>query len=141
MPALFQPQEEQMKPELTYLVWVTTLTAVMWIPYILDRMMTWGLLDTVGYPQNPKAQSPWAVRMKAAHANAVENLIVFAALVLTAQLAGVSNNMTVMACMIYFWARVVHFLAYTFRLPWIRTLGFVAGFAAQMMLVWQILAG
>ena len=55
-----------MKAELTYLVWVTTLTALMWIPYILDRIFVWGLMDTVGYPENPKPQSPWARRMKGA---------------------------------------------------------------------------
>jgi uncharacterized MAPEG superfamily protein len=133
--------EEAMKAELMYLVWVTTLTALMWIPYILDRLSVWGLLDTVGYPENPKPQSPWARRMKAAHANAVENLVVFAALVLAAQAAGVSNSATVMACVVYFWARVVHFLAYALRLPWVRTLAFTVGFLAQMTLAWQLLAG
>jgi hypothetical protein len=56
---------------------VTILTALLWIPYILDRIAVWGLTDTVGYPENPKPQSPWARRMKAAHTNAVENLAVF----------------------------------------------------------------
>jgi uncharacterized MAPEG superfamily protein len=130
-----------MKAELMYLVWITTLTALMWIPYILDRLLVWGLMDTVGYPDNPKPQSPWARRMKAAHGNAVENLVVFAALVLAAQAAGISNNATVMACAVYFWARVVHFLAYTFRVPWVRTLAFTVGFLAQIALAWQILAG
>ena len=129
-----------MKAELMYLVWITTLTALIWVPYILDRMATWGLADTVGYPANPKPQSPWATRMKAAHANAVENLVVFAALVLAAQALGVSNSATAAACMVYFWARVVHLLAYTFAVPWVRTLGFAVGFFAQMTLAWQILA-
>jgi uncharacterized MAPEG superfamily protein len=129
-----------MKAEVMYLVWVTTLTALMWIPYILDRLSVWGLMDTVGYPENPKPQSPWARRMKAAHANAIENLVIFAALVLAAQAAGISNSATVMACVVYFWARVVHFLAYTFRLSWVRTLAFTVGFFAQMTLAWQILA-
>ena len=129
-----------MKAEMMYLVWITTLTALIWVPYILDRIATWGLADTVGYPANPKPQSPWAVRMKAAHANAVENLVVFAALVLAAQALGVSNGATAAACMVYFWARVVHLLAYTFAVPWVRTLGFAVGFFAQMTLAWQILA-
>lgn len=127
-----------MKTELMSLVWVTVLTAVIWIPYILDRIMTWGLMDTVGYPANPKPQSPWAARMIKAHDNAVENLVVFAALVLTAHVLGVSNEATVTACCVYFWARVVHLAAYTFRIPWVRTLAFVAGFGSQMTLAWQI---
>jgi len=130
-----------MKAELMYLVWVTTLTALMWIPYILDRLMVWGVMDTVGYPDNPKPQSPLARRMKAAHFNAIENLVIFAALVLAAQAAGISNSATVTACMVYFWARVAHFLAYTFRLPWVRTIAFTVGFLAQMTLALRILAG
>jgi len=68
-----------MKTELLYLVFVTTFTAIIWIPYILDRIAVRGLMDAVGYPENPKPQSPWARRLMAAHANAVENLVVFAA--------------------------------------------------------------
>jgi uncharacterized MAPEG superfamily protein len=128
-----------MKPELTYLAWVTILTALLWIPYILDRIAVWGLTDTVGYPENPKPQSPWARRMKAAHTNAVENLAVFAALVLVANAMGISNGATVVAAALYFWARLVHVAAYTLALPWVRTLAFAAGFAAQAIFAWQLL--
>jgi len=129
-----------MNTELTYLVWITTFTAVMWVPYMLDRIAVWGVMDTVGYPDNPRHQSPWARRMKAAHANAVENLAVFAALVLVAHAAGVSNSATVFACAVYFWARVMHLFAYTVAMPWARTFAFAAGFVAQIILSWQLLA-
>lgn len=128
-----------MKSEIMYLVWVTTLTALIWIPYILNRIAVQGLLDAVGYPENPKPQAKWAQRMLAAHANAIENLVVFAALVLSAHALGVSNSATVLACAVYFWARLVHLLAYTFAVPWVRTLAFAVGFAAQITLAWQLL--
>lgn len=128
-----------MKTELLYLVWVTVLTGVLWIPYILDRIAVWGLVDTVGYPENPKPQSAWARRMMKAHLNAVENLVIFATLVLAAQALNVTNNVTATACVVYFWARVVHLGAYTFALPWVRTLAFAAGFCAQAAIAWQLL--
>lgn len=128
-----------MKPELVHLVWVTALTALMWIPYILDRFAVWGIMDTVGYPENPKPQSAWARRLKSAHANAVENLVVFAALVLVANAVGLSNAATVFAASLYFWARLVHVVAHTLGLPWVRTLGFLGGFAAQAIFAWQLL--
>ena len=128
-----------MKTELLYLTLVTALTGLIWIPYILDRTARWGLADTVGYPAVRKPQSPWAERLMRAHRNAVENLVVFAALVLVAQAAGVGNAATATACIVYFWARVVHLLAYAFAIPWIRTLAFVAGFGAQVTLAWQLL--
>jgi uncharacterized MAPEG superfamily protein len=77
--------------------------------------------------------------MKAGHANAIENLVVFATLVLIANAAGVSNDVTVLACELYFWARLVHVVAYTFAVPWLRTLAFVAGFGCQVALILQVL--
>ena len=129
-----------MKTELLYLVAITTVTALIWVPYVLNRFVVWGLADTVGYPANPKPLAPWAQRLKSAHANAVENLVVFAALVLAAQAAGVSTSATAFAAMLYFWSRIVHLGAYALALPWVRTLGFTGGFVAQMILAWQLLA-
>jgi uncharacterized MAPEG superfamily protein len=128
-----------MTSELTSLIWVTALTAFLWIPYALNTIAVRGLMDAVGYPADPKPLAGWAQKMKAAHANAVENLVVFAALVLIANAAGVSNETTVLACTVYFWSRVVHLLAYTFAIPWVRTLSFVAGFACQVAIILQLI--
>src|SRR5664279_1745164 len=129
-----------MKTELLYLVYVTVFTGLLWVPYILDRIATRGLMDAVGYPDNPKPQSPWAQRLMKAHLNAVENLVVFAALVLAAGVAGVSNSVIAGACIVYFWARVVHAFAYIFAVPWVRTLAFTVGFFAQAAIAWQLLS-
>ncbi|MDX1460936.1 MAG: MAPEG family protein [Xanthomonadales bacterium] len=128
-----------MTDELYYLALVSLLTAVMWVPYILNMIAVRGLAGAVGYPDNPKPLAPWAARMKAAHANAVENLVVFAAVVLVAHVAGVSNEVTVVASALYFWVRVAHFAAYTFRIPWVRTLAFVAGSVCQVLIALQVL--
>jgi uncharacterized MAPEG superfamily protein len=98
-----------------------------------------GLGDAVGYPEDPKPQAPWAQRLQKAHTNAVENLVVFAALVLVAHAAGVSNAAIATASVVYFWARVVHAVAYTFAIPWARTLAFTVGFLAQAAVALQLL--
>jgi len=128
-----------MKTELYYLGLVTIFTGVLWIPYIVDRLLVRGLADAVGYPENPKPQSVWAQRLMKAHANAVENLVVFAALVLLANALGVSGAAIATSSMVYFWARVAHAAAYTFAIPWVRTLAFATGFFAQSCIAWQIL--
>lgn len=125
--------------ELTYLTLVTGLTALMWIPYILNLIIVRGLIDAVSYPANPKPLAPWAQRMKKAHANAIENLVVFGLLVIAAHAADVNNEITALACVIYFWARVVHLVTYTLGIPWVRTFAFAAGFLCQVSLAWQIL--
>ncbi|HVO05351.1 MAG TPA: MAPEG family protein [Burkholderiaceae bacterium] len=129
-----------MKTELLYLTYVTAFTGLLWVPYILDRVAVRGLMDAVGYPENPKPQSPWAQRLIKAHANAVENLVVFAALVLAAQAIGVTSAAVATAAVVYFWARVVHAVAYTFAVPWVRTLAFTVGFVCQAVVAWQIVA-
>jgi uncharacterized MAPEG superfamily protein len=128
-----------MTSELMSLTAVTVLTALLWMPYILNTMAVRGIVDAVGYPEDPKPLSAWASNMKAAHANAIENLVVFATLVLIANAAGVSSASTVMACEVYFWARLLHVASYTFAIPWVRTLSFTVGFGCQMVLAIALL--
>ena len=128
-----------MRTELFYLALVATFTALMWVPYVLNRFAVWGINDTVGYPDNPKPLTPWAERLKRAHANAVENLVVFATLVLVASALGIAGGALATAAMLYFWSRVVHAVAYALKVPWLRTLGFTGGFLAQMWVAMLIL--
>jgi uncharacterized MAPEG superfamily protein len=128
-----------MSPELKYLALSAVLTGLLWVPYILNEIMVRGLMDAVGYPQNPKPLAAWAQRLKGAHYNAVENLVVFAALVLVACVAGIHDPAVATAACVYFWARVVHAVAYTLAVPWVRTLSFVVGFAMQMWIAVVIL--
>ena len=97
-------------------------------------------IDAVGYPDDPKPLAPLGSQNEGMRiTNAIENLVVFAALVLIADAANVSNATTVLACQIYFWARLVHLLAYTFAIPWVRTLAFAAGFFCQIALILQLI--
>jgi uncharacterized MAPEG superfamily protein len=127
-----------MSPELRYLALSALLTGLLWVPYILNEIMVRGLADAAGYPENPKPLAKWAQRLKAAHYNAVENLVVFAALVLVAVVGGLHDPAVATAACVYFWARAVHAVAYTLAVPWVRTLSFVVGFAMQMWVAWLI---
>jgi uncharacterized MAPEG superfamily protein len=130
-----------MTTELLYLAVVTTFTGLLWVPYILNRLMVGkGVLHEIGYPDEPTRLSPWAERLKRAHANAAENLIVFAPLVLVAAIAGITTPATVLACLIYLVARVAHAVSYVFAIPWVRTISFSVGWACQMVLAWALLA-
>ena len=127
-----------MTSELMSLTWVAALSAVMWVPYILNTIAVRGLVTAVGYPDNPAPLADWAQRMKASHYNSVENLVVFATLVLVANAAGISTDVTVLACEIYFWARLVHLLSFTFAVPWVRTLSFAIGWMSMVALLIQM---
>jgi uncharacterized MAPEG superfamily protein len=129
-----------MNTELASLIQVSTFTGLLWMPYVLNRMIVRGIPATVGYPIDPEPLARWAQRLRSAHANAVENLVVFAALVLAARAAGISTAVTAAAGPLYLWSRVAHAVTYTFRVPWLRTLAFLGSFAAQMMIAWELLS-
>jgi uncharacterized MAPEG superfamily protein len=105
---------------------------------VLTVAMT-GLMCAMANPSpSDKAQSPWARRLMAAHTNAVENLIVFAPLVLTARALSIATAVTAFACALYFWSRLAHVVIYTLGIPVLRTLSFAGGFVAQALLVLAI---
>jgi uncharacterized MAPEG superfamily protein len=129
---------------MTSLEWLAAsaiLTAIFWMPYAVERMASLGIINSLK-PVEPKdelEQRLWARRAKRAHYNAVENLVVIATLVLVAQAMGKADDSQVLlATQIYFWARIVHFPALTMGWPGVRTLAFLAGFAAQVIVALRI---
>lgn len=125
-----------MTRELFWLTLTVILTGLMWAPYILNRVMVRGLFGAMANPsRNDKPQAEWANRMMFAHDNAVENLIIFAPLVLILNAIDYSSKWTVLACAVYFWSRVAHLIVYTFGVPILRTLTFTVGFICQVILV------
>ncbi|PZD74871.1 hypothetical protein C1752_00979 [Acaryochloris thomasi RCC1774] len=129
-----------MTTEIFWLTLTVTMTALFWMPYVVNRMLEMGVMGVVGNPASdtvPKAA--WAERMTHAHANAVENLVVFAPLVLGVAIANLSTPTTIAACQLYFFARAAHYVIYTLGIPFLRTVAFAAGFVAQITLAVNIL--
>lgn len=128
-----------MSRELFWLTMTAVLTGILWIPYIIDRIQVRGLMKTMDNPSpKDKPQSPWAQRLYFAHTNAVDNLVVFAPLVLILDSLGRSTQTTAIACAVYFWARLAHAIVYTLGVPVLRTLAFAVGFLAQAALALAI---
>jgi uncharacterized MAPEG superfamily protein len=128
-----------MTRELMWLTLTVILTGLMWVPYILDRVAIRGLMGAMANPsRHDKPQSAWAQRLYFAHSNAVENLVVFAPLVLILDSLGHQTETTAIACAVYFWARLIHVVVYTMGVAVLRTLAFTVGFLAQLALVLAI---
>lgn len=126
--------------EVYWLVLTVLMTALLWIPYILNRMLEQGigaaLWDPYGHTETRKA---WADRMMKAHGNAVENLVVFAPLVILIQMFSLNNDTTAMACMVYFFARLLHYICFTLAVPVLRIIMFATGFFMQLILAFTLL--
>jgi uncharacterized MAPEG superfamily protein len=131
---------EKLNIELFWLVMTVLMTALFWVPYIVNRMKEQGVGAALWDPQgHTRAQARWAERMMRAHENAVENLIIFAPLVLALQVLDISTSVTAGACAAYFFARAVHFVVFTFAVPLLRVVAFLVGFFCQMVLVLTLL--
>ena len=128
-----------MKAELFWLTLTTVLTGLLWVPYILDRAAVRGLMGAMDNPSpRAKPQSGWAVRLMNTHINQVENLVVFGILVLVLDALAISTPLTVLACAVFFWARLAYVVIYTIGIPVLRTLAFTVGFLAEAALVLAI---
>ncbi len=127
-------------PELWVLTVTATATLLMWIPYVTARMSARGLaaiapLDP-GFPREPE----WAERAKRAHANALENLVVFAPVVIVAALVGASTPATILAAQVYLVARLVHYVTHVAGVPYVRTGAFLVGVCATAVIAVAILS-
>jgi uncharacterized MAPEG superfamily protein len=128
-----------MTRELFWLTLTVILTGLLWVPYVVNRAQVRGLSGAMANPsRNDKPHAPWATRLMFAHDNAVENLVIFAPLVLILNAMDYSTSWTVLACAVYFWARLGHIIVYTLGLPVFRTLAFTIAFLAQAVLALAI---
>ena len=128
-----------MSSEFYWLMLTVAMTGLLWAPYVLDRIMVRGTMGAMANPSpNDKPQSAWAVRLQAAHTNTVENLVVFAPLVLVAHALNIHTASTAFACALFFWCRLIYVAVYTAGIPVLRTLAFAGGFVGQVILALAI---
>ncbi len=124
-------------------------TAFMAFPYVLERIARIGMISALGYSadsglggfdQPSETPATWAKRAHAAHRNAIESLPIFAALILVAHAANITGGNTIaLAAMVYFIARIAHYVLYILGVPVLRTLAFVATWASIVFIGYEIL--
>lgn len=127
-----------MKPELTLLVWATLLTVVQAVIAVQGAMMQVGLPALAGNREGLPEIKGWGGRAARAHRNMIENLVLFAALVLAAVAAGKTNDMTLLGAQIFLYARVAYALVYLVGLPWLRTGVWAVSVAGLAMIFLQL---
>ena len=110
-----------MKPELSLLAWSVALAFVQVVTAVQGAMMQVGLPTLAGNREALPEIKGWAGRAQRAQRNMVENLVLFAALVLTAVAAGKTNDMTLLGAQIFFWMRLAYAAVYIAGIPWVRT--------------------
>lgn len=126
----------EMTSSLTYLAWTSALCIVLWLPYVLERIISCGLVTALRYEDNDVEPAKWAQRSHRAHLNLLENLPPFAALVLIANLTGVGVGG---AAAVFFWARVAHAIVHIAGVPYLRTGAFFVSWIAMFSIFFDVI--
>ena len=114
-----------MRPELTLLVWAVALTLVQMLVAAQGAFMQVGPMRLVGNREGMPEITGWGGRASRAHYNMLENLVLFASLVLVAVAVGKTNDMTLLGAQLFFWARVAYAAIYIAGIIWVRTLAWL----------------
>jgi uncharacterized MAPEG superfamily protein len=131
--------ELPMTPELIYLVWSAALTFLLVLIAASGATLQVGLPKLAGNRDALPEITGWAGRAARAHRNMLESLVLFAVLVLVAQITGVHNSMTLLGAQLFFWGRVAHAILYILGIPWLRTAAWAVSVAGLILIFLQLI--
>ncbi len=128
-----------MTPELMYLLWSTILAFVfVMIPAGMGIRENGGMAQAGPRDDLPES-SVTRKRAQRLSQNMLENMVLFAPLVLIANATDVSNANTILGAQIFFYARVAHGVIYLAGWPFIRPLAWLAGVIGMGLIAAQML--
>ncbi|MGD9828301.1 MAG: MAPEG family protein [Hyphomicrobiaceae bacterium] len=128
-----------MKTELWMLIGTVGVLFGLLLVQSLANMATFGIGPSAGNREDiPVAHPGIAGRAERAVRNTIEGMALFAPLVLTAAVAGISNANTVLGAQIFFAARLVYAIVYVVGVPWLRSVVWGVGILGLGLLLMGI---
>ena len=121
------------------LVWSIALAFIQMVVAVSGCVLQVGLPKLAGNRDGLSPMSGWVGRAQRAHLNMLENLVLFAPLVLIADIASRNNAATGLGAQIFFWARLVYAVVYVIGIPWLRTTIWGISVAGMVMIFMQLL--
>jgi uncharacterized MAPEG superfamily protein len=128
-----------MTTELTLLIWAVALTFVQVLVAVAGATLQVGLPRLAGNREGLPELTGWAGRAQRAHWNMIENLPLFAALVLVAHAGGISTSMTVLGAQLFIWARLAYAIIYVAGIPWLRTASWAVSVVGLLLIFLQLI--
>lgn len=110
-----------MSIELKLLVWSCALALAQMVVAAIGAQLQVGLPPLAGNREGMPELTGFAGRAVRAHRNLLESLVLFAALVLVAQVSGKTNATTALGAQLFFWGRLAYAPVYWIGVPWLRT--------------------
>ncbi len=127
-----------MSVELTMLFWAVVLAFCQMFLSVLLTMTQVSMPELAGNREGLAEATGMTGRARRAHRNMLENLVLFATLVLIVELAGLSADYTVLGAQIFVIARLIYAVIYVVGVPWLRTAVWAVSVVGMVMIAWPI---
>ena len=131
-----------MSADLNWLLASAILTWLMLLAASLLRARGWtpaGMKIAFGNRDDLPAPTPMAGRADRAAKNMLENLLLFALLVLAAHAAGKADARVAQGAALFFWGRLAYAPLYWLGIPYLRTLAWLVAVIGMAMIVFALL--
>jgi uncharacterized MAPEG superfamily protein len=128
-----------MTPFLALLVWSVVLMFAQMLIAVSGSTLQVGVAKLAGNRDDLPEPTGWAGRAHRAHRNMLENLVLFAALVLVAHAAGKADATALLGAQIFFWARLAYALIYLAGVPWLRTGAWLVSVVGMALIFVQLI--
>jgi uncharacterized MAPEG superfamily protein len=128
-----------MTVEFQLLVWSLGLTFVQMLIAVVGTVLYLGIPKTAGNRERIPEIPGWPGRARRAHRNMIENMVLFAPLLVIADIAGRDNGMTQLGAQLFFWARLAYAVIYLAGIPYLRTLAWLVSVVGLAVIFLQLI--
>jgi uncharacterized MAPEG superfamily protein len=127
------------KPELMLLAWAAMLTLAQMLVAASGAAAQYGVMPLFGNREGLAPLTGWAGRAQRAHRNMLENLVLFAALVLVCAASNKTNSTTLLGAQLFLWARLAYAVIYLAGIPYLRTAAWLVSVIGLVLIFLQLL--
>ena len=128
-----------MTVEFKLLIWSLGLTFVQMLVAVVGTILYLGLPRAAGNRERLPEFLGWTGRARRAHFNMIENMVLFAPLIIIADIAGRDNGMTELGAELFFYARLAYAVIYLAGIPYLRTLAWAVSAVGLVLIFLQLL--
>ena len=127
-----------MTTELTLLILSVGLLMLTLLIQASAGILSNGLMAQAGSRDELPEKRVFHARVTRLRDNMIENLLMFAPVVLVAQAMGVSNDMTILGAQLFFFSRLAHAIIYLAAVPLVRPIAFAVAWAGIILIACQL---
>lgn len=127
-----------MTTELTLLILSVGLLMLTLLIQASAGILSNGLMAQAGSRDELPEKKVFHARVTRLRDNMMENLLMFAPVVLVAQAVGVSNDMTILGAQLFFFGRLAHAVIYLMAVPLVRPVAFAVAWAGIILIAREL---